>query len=155
MTDQPRRLPAGSPCTMCGKCCTNPSYMGTLQASGDDVKRWRREGRDDILRFAVVLGSAKDPWADLWIDERGVERMRCPFVRKVRGQPRYRCTIYETRPQVCRDYQPWALDALCEVVQDDPPAAAGEIAEVKPAGKRQEPRKPYTLDTQARSSVRP
>ena len=121
MTEKPR-LPPGSPCTNCGKCCTNPSFMGTLKATGEDVKRWRREGRQDILRFAHVLGSRNDPWADLWIDSqapdhRDPERYRCPFVRKVRGQPRYLCTIYETRPQVCRDYEPWAPGSICEVVE--------------------------------------
>ena len=46
------KLPPGSPCTNCGKCCTNPDFMRSLDATGDDVKRWRREGRQDILRFA-------------------------------------------------------------------------------------------------------
>lgn len=81
--------------------------MGTLEATGEGVERWRREGRHDILRFAYVLGRPNDPWADLWIDaQTGEERLRCPFVRKIRGQSRYLCTIYETRPQVCRDYKP-------------------------------------------------
>ncbi len=38
-----------APRERCGKCCTNPNYMGSLQASGEDVKRWIREGREDIL----------------------------------------------------------------------------------------------------------
>jgi len=117
-----KRLPPGSPCTNCGKCCTNESYMLTLSATQEDVERWQAEGREDILRFVSVLGPfgyllPGPAYADLWIDERtGNERSRCPFVRKVRGQPRYLCTIYETRPQVCRDYQPWAPGNLCEVV---------------------------------------
>ena len=112
------KLPPGSPCTNCGKCCTNTSFMGTLSATGDDVKRWRREGRCDILRFAWVLGPPKDPWADLWVDHNGDERERCPFIRKVLGQNRYLCSIYETRPQVCRDYVPWSgkENDICEVV---------------------------------------
>jgi Fe-S-cluster containining protein len=123
MSEQPK-LPPGSPCTNCGKCCTNPAYMGTLTATEQDVRRWRREGRQDILRFVEVLGRAGKSlpggdFADLWIDqETGMERERCPFVRKVRGQNRYLCTIYETRPQVCRDYVPWAPGNLCEVVTD-------------------------------------
>jgi len=91
--------------------------MGNLEATGEDVKRWRHEGRHDILRFAEVLGRPDDPWADLWADQvTGAERFRCPFVRKVRGQNRYLCTIYETRPQVCRDYTPWEPNTICEVV---------------------------------------
>jgi Fe-S-cluster containining protein len=105
--------PALRPCTNCGKCCTNSSFMETLEATGDDVKRWRREGRDDILRFAEVLGPPDNPYADLWVEGAG-ERSRCPFVRKVRNQNRYLCRIYETRPQVCRDYVPWAPGSICE-----------------------------------------
>jgi Fe-S-cluster containining protein len=66
-----------------------------------------------------VLGPPSNPWADLWVDERTEEeRFRCPFVRKVRGTQRYRCAIYETRPQVCRDYTPWDPNTLCETVDD-------------------------------------
>jgi hypothetical protein len=67
------RLPPGSPCTNRGKCCTNPGFMGTLQASGDNVKGWRRQRRYDILRFAGVLGPTDDPWADQWVDDEGLE----------------------------------------------------------------------------------
>lgn len=87
-------------CTRCGKCCTNESYVMTLAASAKDVARWRREGRDDILRYAekVLPGLY-----DLWVDD-GVELSRCPFLRKDRGAATYRCRIYETRPETCRRY---------------------------------------------------
>jgi Fe-S-cluster containining protein len=93
--------------------------MGSLSATSEDVERWMEEGRVDILRFVSILGhnNAGLPFADLWIDERGVERSRCPFVRKVRGANRYLCSIYETRPQVCRDYVPWAPGTICEDVK--------------------------------------
>ena len=117
-TDKPI-LPPGSSCTNCGKCCTNSDYMGSLEATGADVKRWRRQGRGDILRFAIVMGPSNNPHADLWVDNQtGEERRRCPFVRKVRNQNRYLCTIYETRPKVCRDYVPWAPHTICEIVTD-------------------------------------
>lgn len=92
-------------CTQCGRCCTNPRFMGSLQATGDDILRWQVEGREDILAYAVILGHPDDPFADLWVSPRtGEEASRCPFVRKIRGQDKYTCTIYDTRPQVCRDY---------------------------------------------------
>jgi Fe-S-cluster containining protein len=121
MSETKERLPPGSPCTNCGKCCTNANYMGTLSATKEDVDRWQREGRHDILRFVFVLGlSGRNgmPYADLWVDRDhdDRERLRCPFVRKVKGQNRYLCKIYETRPQVCKDYVPWSEDAICEVV---------------------------------------
>jgi Fe-S-cluster containining protein len=114
--------PATKPCSRCGKCCTNPSFQGNLMATGEDVLRWQREGRQDILRFAAVLpGPPDNPVADLWVDteKRDKERERCPFVRKDRGQHTYRCTIYDTRPQVCRDYVPFSglWNDICEEVK--------------------------------------
>jgi len=54
---------------------------------------------------------------DLWISPTtGEERPRCPFVRKDSNRLTYRCTIYDTRPQVCRDYEPWAPGTICEEV---------------------------------------
>lgn len=44
---EPPKLPPGSPYTNCGKCCTNPAYMGSMSATIEDIKRWKREGRDD------------------------------------------------------------------------------------------------------------
>lgn len=49
-----KALPPGSPCTNCGKCCTNPDFMANLTATREDVLRWRREYRYDILRFCDV-----------------------------------------------------------------------------------------------------
>lgn len=108
------------PCTQCGRCCTNADFMGRMSASGSDVKRWRREGRADILQYAAIIGSPADPWADLWISPRtGNDAERCPFVRKIRNSDRYRCTIYETRPEACRNY-PLAVDHMifvdCEML---------------------------------------
>jgi Fe-S-cluster containining protein len=37
-------------------------------------------------------------------------------VRKDRDAPTYHCTIYETRPQVCREYVPWSPSSICEEV---------------------------------------
>jgi Fe-S-cluster containining protein len=103
-----------------------PNYMGSLQATGEDVKRWRREDRDDILKWAAIVGDEEDPWAAPWISSQTEEEAgRCPFVRKDRNLPTYRCTIYETRPQVCHDYVPWSPRTKCEEVADlTPPTAA-------------------------------
>jgi Fe-S-cluster containining protein len=97
------------PCTQCGRCCTDERFMGTLSVRSQDVRRWRRQKRHDILRFVEVLGTFAEHmgmgYADVWIDPvTGNERKRCPFVRKARNQDRYICTIYETRPAVCREF---------------------------------------------------
>lgn len=109
-------------CTRCGKCCTNESFQGSLSATGEDVLRWMDERRWDILGYAYVLGPDDNPYADLWIDAQDGEdneKTRCPFVRKDRNKSTYRCTIYDTRPQVCRDYVPFSGKAndICEEVR--------------------------------------
>jgi len=48
------------PCNQCGKCCTNESFMGTLSATADDVKRWEDEGRNDILAWVSPIGGGFD-----------------------------------------------------------------------------------------------
>jgi Fe-S-cluster containining protein len=109
-------------CTRCGKCCTNPHFMGTLSATAADVARWLAERRWDILQWASIMplgAPGTEPGgADLWVDADHNEARRCPFVRKDRGRPTYRCTIYETRPEVCRDYQPFSGrgNDICEQV---------------------------------------
>jgi Fe-S-cluster containining protein len=91
--------------------------MRTLSATGDDVKRWIKEGRWDILQWAGIFWNGDEPeGADLWVNEKGDEASRCPFVRKDRGRKTYKCTIYDTRPKVCHDYKPWAPGTICEDV---------------------------------------
>jgi hypothetical protein len=78
--------PPSKPCSQCGKCCANEDYMGSLDATGDDVKRWIAEKRWDTLQYVEILGPDDDPWADLWISqETGRDAARCPFVRKITG----------------------------------------------------------------------
>ena len=107
------------PCSRCGKCCTNSRFMGGMTATREDVERWIREGRDDILEWVEVIGTEEDPWADLWISQvTRTEASICPFVRKDENRPTYRCLIYETRPQVCRDYTPFWPGNICEDIKD-------------------------------------
>lgn len=112
-------LPAwvGAACTGCGKCCLDESYMGSLPASVADVRRWKKEGRHDILQYVAHV---HDGIYDLWVID-GIELLRCPFVRKNRGQQTYRCTIHETRPDACRNYPVTASQMLeigCEIVEE-------------------------------------
>lgn len=102
------------PCSRCGKCCTDPSFQGNLMADQEDYDRWVEEGRWDILRWC-------DPVTlDLWVDgsRNDYEASRCPFVRKDRNRPTYRCMIHDTRPQVCRNYVPFSgkENDICEDV---------------------------------------
>ncbi len=93
-------FPEGYTCIRCGKCCLYRHFMMTLSATSEDVSRWKREERYDILKYVSTISPDVH---DLWV-KNGEESHRCPFVRKDRGKPTYRCGIYETRPEVCKGY---------------------------------------------------
>jgi Fe-S-cluster containining protein len=80
--------------------------MEHFSASDTDIARWTAEGREDIL--------AKVGKPSGWI-----EPGPCPFAAPIAGN-RYTCTIYATRPLVCRDY-PSAVDHMkyvnCEMLE--------------------------------------
>ena len=100
------------PCSQCGRCCL---MLGAeITATQEDVARWVKEGRQDILRYADVYETLG---ADLWFSPKtGDEIGRCPFVRKHPNRNTYFCKIYDTRPQVCRDYEPFSgeYNDVCE-----------------------------------------
>jgi Fe-S-cluster containining protein len=106
-----------SACTRCGKCCTNEHYMQTLSATEADLNRWHAEGRTDILKYADVI--VPGAGADLWVTSEGKELSRCPFLRKDRKGGKYKCRIYETRPEACRGYPHSVLQMIrdeCEIL---------------------------------------
>ena len=76
-------------------------------ADAEDLARWKREGRDDILR------GFRDA---LWVGDHflsvttGMTIHDCPFLDFRDGS--FACTIYETRPRVCRDFVPGS-SAIC------------------------------------------
>lgn len=76
-------------------------------ADAEDLARWNREGREDILR---VYRDA------LWVGDHflsvttGMTIHDCPFLDFREGS--FACTIYVTRPRVCRDFIPGS-SAIC------------------------------------------
>lgn len=91
-------------CLCCGACCEN--FGGHLSASRADLERWRRLGREDLLRRVSAIG-----W--LWMDpDRGVLEERCPFLQRT-GPESAICTIYDVKPDMCRDYPTLAHGRRC------------------------------------------
>jgi len=87
-------------CMRCGNCCrTNLNAYLT----DDDIKRWEREDRTDILN---ILENECAVWAgDRLVSAKdGAYLQTCPFLIWEKGK--FTCTIYETRPKVCREYIP-------------------------------------------------
>ena len=82
-------------CLVCGVCCDY--YAHTLEASSEDLRRWRAEGRQNLL-------SRVGPEGALWFEPAGGERLEtCPFLQRV-GPDRAVCTIHATKPRVCAAY---------------------------------------------------
>jgi Fe-S-cluster containining protein len=82
-------------CRACGLCCE--LYGDALAAEESDLSRWRREGREDLLRRVGEGGS-------LWNDPvSGDPLPACPFLRYTDAGGAL-CSIHETKPDMCRDY---------------------------------------------------
>jgi Fe-S-cluster containining protein len=93
-------------CLQCGKCCFVDL---TAYAEKEDFDRWRAENRHDILD---MIEHRHLIWAgDRMISaETGDYPRECPFLYS--SGDCWLCSIYETRPSVCREYQPGSSE-LC------------------------------------------
>ncbi len=87
-------------CKQCGTCCL--AHISAY-ASGEDIERWNREGRDDILHIIEHEHA-------MWVGDHLVSSLDghylhgCPFLTWEGAH--YACSIYVTRPSVCRNYEP-------------------------------------------------
>jgi len=90
------RLRISFECQQCGRCCLK--YGNCLSATDEDIELWERTGRSDIVEWVGVGG-------DLWINQSThKEAARCPWLHKLPGKNQYLCRIYETKPEICRNY---------------------------------------------------
>lgn len=93
-------------CLRCGKCCFVDL---TAYAEQSDFDRWHAENRQDILN---IIEHRHLIWAgDRMIStETGDYPRECPFLYN--SGKDWLCSIYGTRPAVCRNYQPGSSE-LC------------------------------------------
>jgi Fe-S-cluster containining protein len=93
-------------CLQCGKCCFVDL---TAYAQEEDFDRWRAENRQDILD---IIEHRHLIWAgDRMVSaETGDYPRECLFLYN--SGDSWFCSIYETRPMVCRGYLP-GLSELC------------------------------------------
>jgi len=98
-----------STCHRCGTCC---QLDMTAYVSRDDIGRWEKEGRHDILAHVRDYGVT-------WSDTEFVNRfgsniktclMSCVYLEWDGSTAS--CSIYETRTKVCRNYVPGSSE-LC------------------------------------------
>lgn len=87
-------------CKQCGTCCL---ANVNCYVTDEDLERWKREGRDDILHIIEHEHA-------MWVGDHLVSSLDghylhgCSFL--MWDGSHYACSIYETRPSVCRKYQP-------------------------------------------------
>jgi Fe-S-cluster containining protein len=119
----------GFKCKRCGRCCQEAG--ASLPLTLDDIKRWNITGRKDILEFLFFFEIRSCPrcqseypsekticdkcgsqlecetalLGDIWIDPvTNTELHHCPFLKKKENAKTYECTIYDTRPVICRNF---------------------------------------------------
>ena len=92
-------------CVQCGNCCLNLYDAFCTTADPEDLIRWEKEERWDILDWVSFLLEDDRTLADLWISPRtGEEVTRCPWLRKFPKKDKYNCRIHETKPLHCKKY---------------------------------------------------
>jgi Fe-S-cluster containining protein len=104
--------PDNIPCKRCGTCCL-ADMIGYV--TEEDTARWIREGRDDIFR---IIDNEQAFWAgDHFVSARDGRVLKCcPFLAW--DESGAACSIYETRPGVCKDYKP-ASSQICPLWKPD------------------------------------
>jgi Fe-S-cluster containining protein len=107
-------------CTWCGKCCT---------CYGDFIRIERQfSSRDYFCRYGIKNESfyahvQEDYIGDYPLaSQEGQKRKGCPFMRKNLSVEGFACAIYDTRPQVCRDFRCYRM-----VIYDRDGRACGKI----------------------------
>ncbi|MCX7817206.1 MAG: YkgJ family cysteine cluster protein [Syntrophales bacterium] len=85
-------------CLRCGKCCL--AHL-QLYVKEEDIERWKKEQRGDILEKLEHVIWAGDHFVN---DTNGQYLYGCPFLSFEGGYAT--CTIYTTRPNRCRSFVP-------------------------------------------------
>ncbi len=92
-------------CIQCGRCCRFLDGAFIACATAEDLERWRRQGREDILAYTAK--------GYLWVDpQTGEDVVSCPWRRKLPGKDVYECLIQDTKPYHCRRYPLTRKNAL-------------------------------------------
>ncbi|WP_020676348.1 YkgJ family cysteine cluster protein [Geopsychrobacter electrodiphilus] len=93
-------------CHCCGNCCLMlvDAYNGCV--SNADMKRWQKQGRDDLLAWIETLDLGPgNQLHTAWIHpETGDDVERCPWLLYRINASGYLCGIEATKPDHCRAY---------------------------------------------------
>ncbi len=84
-------------------------HWGSFEATGDDIARWKREGRTDILMYLETTSKNMNDQSGVFVTS------SCPFLARNEGCGFYCCTINDTKPFHCKNYP---ADMVCEYTTD-------------------------------------
>jgi uncharacterized protein len=90
-------------CDHCGKCCLSFGAFITLERKISDRDYYCRYEITNEL-FPVHIAAEDDALFSESLPA-GVNPKSCPFLRKNPNGAGFACTIYSTRPRVCRDFR--------------------------------------------------
>ena len=111
-------------CVQCGNCCLNLNDAFSTSVDMAEINRWRSEERWEILNWVNIFDfDGEEAFGDIWISPNtGDEVSRCPWLRKLPRQDKYKCRIHDTKPELCRNYpksKKHALTTGCKGFGDD------------------------------------
>jgi len=102
-------------CLRCGRCCKY--YVPPIKVYTVEIKRWIGQGEKHILEhiwcFKKEGYCAKRISNSVCVDcdsnakqieSESASRKGCPFLRRVRNKPYYKCSIRDTVPETCSGY---------------------------------------------------
>jgi len=88
-------------CKKCGKCCFK--YFKSIKATPDDIERWKRQGRTDILKYVLDEPIDVESYLDNSMIEMFLDEDICPFLKEVKSGI-FHCMIHDTKPSFCSNY---------------------------------------------------
>ena len=102
-------------CLRCGECCKY--YAPPIKVHTAEIKRWIRSRKRNILGciwcfkkegYCVERLHENSTCVDCDSTTKQIERKSsgewCPFLRRVRKKPYYRCSNQKTKPETCSGY---------------------------------------------------
>lgn len=90
-------------CSWCGKCCMSFGKFITIERNLTDRDYYCRLGITNELFLAHVQADFADDFSDH--REHDAHPEHCVFMRENRSGKGFVCTIYPTRPSLCREFK--------------------------------------------------
>lgn len=90
-------------CASCGKCCISLGQYIKIERKLTDRDYYCRLGINNEIFLAHVQADYFDDFSDQ--SEHEANPDHCVFLRKDRNGKGFVCTIYPTRPSLCRDFK--------------------------------------------------